>query len=279
MTQAPNQTPNQAPLFDRTALIAHRARIRPDALFLHQTALDEVQDRLSMVNRIFTTPAIVTPVPDFWAPGFPNATIVPDDDVLDLEPSSHDLVIHAMGLHWANDPVGQLIQCRRALKEDGLLLVVALGGQTLHQLRAVLAEAETRVSGGLSPRVAPMAEIRDLGGLLQRAGVNLPVADVVPLTAEYRDIWHLMHDLRHMGETNAMSARLRKPTTRTLFDEANRLYFEHFATAKGRIPAMFEIICLTGWSPSDSQPKPLRPGSAKSRLADALKVPETKLPD
>ena len=277
------QASTQAPLFDRAALIAHRARIRPQidggALFLHETALDEVQDRLSMVNRTFTSPAIVTPLPKIWADALPSARIITDDDVLDLEPDTHDLVIHAMGLHWANDPVGQLIQCRRALKEDGLLLVVALGGQTLHQLRAVLAEAETRISGGLSPRVAPMAEIRDLGGLLQRAGLNLPVADVVPLNVEYRDIWHLMHDLRHMGETNAVSSRLRRPTSRKLFQAANRLYFDHFATSENRIPATFEMICLTGWSPSDSQQKPLRPGSAKSRLADALKVPEKKLPD
>ncbi len=279
MTQSSTQAPNQTPLFDRAALIAHRARIRPDALFLHETALDEVQDRLLMVNRTFTTPAIVTPLPPIWANALPDARIVMDDDVLDLEPNSHDLVVHAMGLHWANDPVGQLIQCRRALREDGLLLVVALGGQTLHQLRTVLAEAETRVSGGLSPRVAPMAEIRDLGGLLQRAGLNLPVADVVPLNAEYRDIWHLMHDLRHMGETNAITSRMRCFTSRKLFDTANTLYFEHFATPENRIPATFEVICLTGWSPSESQPQPLRPGSAKSRLADALKVPETKLPD
>lgn len=279
MTQAPTQASTQAPLFDRAALAAHRARIQPDALFLHETALDEVQDRLMMVNRTFTAPAVVTPLPEFWAPAFAGAVIVEDSDVLDLQPGTHDLVIHAMGLHWANDPVGQLIQCRRALKEDGLLLVVALGGQTLHQLRAVLAEAESRVSGGLSPRVAPMAEIRDLGGLLQRAGLSLPVADLVPLTAEYRDIWHLMRDLRAMGETNALTNRLKRATPRALFEMANRLYAEHFATDSGRLPATFELICLTGWSPSDSQPKPLRPGSAKARLADALKVPETKLPD
>jgi SAM-dependent methyltransferase len=268
-----------APLFDRSAIQAHRARAREDALFLHTAALDEVQDRLMMVNRSFTDPAIVTPFPQVWQAAFPNARIVPDADVLDLMPGSCDLVIHAMCLHWANDPVGQLIQCRRALRADGLLLVVALGGQTLHQLRSVLAEAESRISGGLSPRVAPMAEIRDLGGLLQRAGLNLPVADVVPLTAEYRDLWHLMRDLRDMGETNALNARLKHPTPRSLFDTANSLYQEHFATATGRLPATFELICLTGWSPDESQPKPLRPGSAKARLADALKVPETKLPE
>jgi len=115
--------------------------------------------------------------------------------------------------------------------------------------------------------------------LLQRAGLTLPVADSVALNAQYRDIWHLMHDLRAMGETNALSARLRHPTRRALFERANRLYHAHFATGEGRLKASFELICLTGWSPSDSQPKPLRPGSAQARLADALNTAETKLHD
>jgi len=274
MTQAPNTQPA---LFDRPALTAHRARRKQNALFLHDTARDEVEDRLSMVNRTFSAPAIVTPFAEIWQNSLPGARIVPDDDTLALEPGAHDVVIHAMCLHWANDPVGQLIQCRRALKEDGLLLVVMLGGQTLHELRSTLAEAETTITGGLSPRVAPMGEIRDLGGLLQRAELALPVADLVPLTAEYRDLPHLMHDLRDMGETNAMAQRQKHPTSRFLFEMAGHLYHQHFATENNRLPATFEIVCLTGWSPSESQQKPLRPGSAQSRLSDALKVPETKL--
>lgn len=271
-----------SPLFDRSALAAHRARARrtqPDSMFLHRAAQDEVEDRLAMVNRTFTAPAIVTPFPDLWAPLFPAARIVTDQDTLDLPRGAHDLVIHAVALHCANDPVGQLIQCRLALKEDGLLLAVLPGGQTLHELRAALGQAEIDISGGLSPRVAPMAEIRDLGALLQRAGLALPVADSVTLTAEYRDLWHLMHDLRNMGETNALTGRLRHPTRRAVFDRANRLYAEHFANDAGRLPATFELVCLTAWSPSDSQPKPLRPGSAAARLADALNTTETKLPD
>lgn len=269
---------NQPNLFDRRALDAHRARTKPDAMFLHHLARDEIEDRLSMVNRTFTAPAIVSGFGEIWENFAKNATIIADEEVLDLKPASHDLVIHNMALHWANDPVGQLIQCRRALEEDGLLLVTLLGGRTLHELRAVLAEAETRVLGGLSPRIAPMAEVRDLGGLLQRAGFALPVADVVPLTAEYRDIWHLGRDLRDMGEGNALTARLKRPTPRTLFAEADRLYRAHFANDADRLPATFELICLTGWSPSDSQQQPLRPGSAKMRLAEALKVPEKPLP-
>lgn len=267
------------PLFDRATLRRHRANARRDALFLHEIARDEMQDRLKMVNRAFTTPAIVTPFPEIWADAFADAVIVEDTDTLDLPVAQFDLVIHAMCLHWADDPVGQLIQCRRALKEDGLCLVALLGGQTLTELRAVLSQAETSVTGGLSPRISPMAEIRDLGGLLSRAGLALPVADVVALNTTYRDMTHLMHDLRAMGETNALMGRLRRPTRRAVFDLAAGLYRDHFATPDGRIAASFEMICLTGWSPSDSQPKPLRPGSAQARLADALKVAETKLPD
>jgi SAM-dependent methyltransferase len=266
-------------LFDRSALTAHRARATSDAMFLHHAALDEAQDRIGLVNRAFTSVAVVTPFPDLWSAAFPDVTIVSDNDTLALPTNSFDLVIHAMCLHWANDPVGQIIQCRRALREDGLFLGILLGGQTLNELRVALSEAETKVTGGLSPRVAPMGDIRDLGALLQRAGLALPVADGNALTAEYRDMAHLMHDLRAMGETNVMSARLRRPTQRGVFTTASDIYATHFRTDTGRIPATFDIITLTGWAPSDSQPKPLRPGSAQARLADALGAPETKLPD
>jgi len=268
-----------SPLFDRAALTARRARARDDSLFLHRTAVEDVQDRLSMVKRVFTAPAIVTPFPEIWRDAFPDARIVADDDTLDLQPGQHDLAIHAMCLHAANDPVGQIIQCRRALRPDGFLLVLLLGGETLNELRAVLGQAEAEITGGLSPRVAPMGEIRDLGALLQRAGLALPVADSLTLTAEYRDLTHLMHDLRGMAETNVMTARLHRPTRRAVFDRAAQLYAEHFTTASGRLQASFEIVCLTGWAPDESQPKPLRPGSAKARLADALQAMEFKLPD
>ncbi len=268
-----------APLFDRAALAAHRARARAEALFLHRAAMDEVQDRLEVVNRTFTAPAVVTPFADLWELRFAGARIVSDEETLALERGAHDLVIHAMALHWANDPVGQLIQCRLALREDGLLLVVALGGRTLHELRAALGQAEIEIAGGLSPRVAPMGEIRDLGALLQRAGLALPVADSVPIVAQYRDLRHLMHDLRHMGEANALSGRLRRPTRRAVFARAEEIYREHFPAPEGRLGATFELVCLTGWAPSDSQPRPLRPGSAQVRLAEALGTTETKLPD
>ncbi|QUJ76212.1 methyltransferase domain-containing protein [Sulfitobacter albidus] len=267
------------PMTDTHALARHRARVHRDALFLHEAALAEVQDRLEMVNKSFTDVAIVTGHPGFWADAFPAARIVADTDTLDLTPGSCDLVLHMMALHWANDPVGQLIQCRRALRPDGLMISVSLGGDTLQELRRALGEAEVAVTGGLSPRIAPLPDLRDLGGLLQRAGLALPVADTAVMTAEYRDIRHLCHDLRAMGETNALTARQRHPTRRAVFDRAQELYAQHFATPAGRLRASYELQVLTGWAPDDSQQKPLRPGSAQQRLADALAATEQPLAD
>ena len=262
---------------DRTALTRNRARHQPGALFLHDTVAAELQERLTEVNKTFTSIAIVTGFPDFWQSQFPDAHVVEDAETLDLDAAAYDLVIHAMALHWANDPVGQLVQSRHALKPDGLFLGACFGGQTLHELRAALGQAEIHVTGGLSPRIAPMGEIRDLGALLQRAGFALPVADGTALTASYENAFHLMHDLRAMGETNALKMRLRKPTKRNVLTEAAGIYATEFADETGRIPATFEIITLTGWAPDESQQKPLRPGSAKTRLADALNVPEVPL--
>ena len=261
------------PLTDRIALTRQRARAA-GADFLRLAIRDEVEDRLTLVNRTFTVPAIVTARPDLWGSG---AVCVPDDEVLALERGAHDLVIHDMALHWANDPVGQLVQSRLALQPDGLLIATLFGGQTLHELRAVLAEAEVALTGGLSPRVAPMGEIRDLGALLQRARFALPVADSTPFAVSYPDAHALMRDLRAMGEGNALAARLRRPTRRAVMAEAARLYAAAWGTPDGRIPATFEVVTLTGWAPAESQPRPLRPGSAKTRLAEALKVPETPL--
>lgn len=272
---------SEAPaLTDRLALARYRDRARrKPAFFLHEEALADVQDRLAMVNKSFTSPAIVTPFPEIWKPAFPDAHIVPDDEVLDVREGTHDLVVHAMALHWANDPVGQLIQCRRALRPDGLLLVLALGGQTLTELRAALGQAEVEVTGGLSPRIAPMGEIRDLGALLQRAGLALPVADSAVLRTSYETPLHLMHDLRAMGETNAMTNRIRHATRKAVILRAMELYADAYADSDGRITATFELITLTGWAPDSSQPQPLRPGSAAQRLADALNTVETPLKD
>lgn len=263
-------------LTDRPALIRQRTRARE--MFLQAEGIAEVQERLIEVNRTFTAPAVVTGFPGLWANAMPGAAVVADDDVLNLVPGMHDLVIHALCLHWAQDPVGQLVQCRRALRADGLFIGLMFGGQTLHELRSALAVAEVEVTDGLSPRVLPMGEIRDLGALLQRAGFALPVADSFARRVIYRDAWHLMRDLRAMGEGNALAARLRRPTRRAVLTRAATIYHDTHAGPDGCIPATFEVICLTGWAPADNQQKPLRPGSATQRLADALDAAEVKLP-
>ncbi|MCT8158545.1 SAM-dependent methyltransferase [Pseudoruegeria sp. SHC-113] len=271
----------QAPITDQKALARARQRAAQhgdSALFLQEEALLEIKERLSEVNRAFKRVAVITPWPALWQPAFPEADVLEDGaDLLAFPNPPYDLVIHAMGLHWAGDIVGQLVQCRLALKPDGLFLGAALGGQTLHELRASLAQAETQVSGGLSPRVLPMAEIRDLGALLQRAGFALPVADSATQVALYRDLFHLAADLRAMGETNALTARRKTFARRALFAEAARIYAEAFGQ-EGRIRASFELIFLTGWAPHADQPKPLRPGSAAQRLSDALNTDELPLP-
>ena len=248
-------------------------------MFLHDLAREELHDRLAMVNRTFTDPAIVTGFPSVWGNMLPCARVVADDPVLDLTEGAHDLVIHAMALHWADDPVGQLVQARRALRPDGLFLAVLFGGQTLAELRAALAQAESETRGGLSPRIAPMAEIRDLGAALQRAGFALPVADSVRQTVAYRDLNTLFADLRAMGERSALAARPRHFAPRALFDHARQIYGQAFATPDGAYSASFELIFLSGWAPAVDQPKPLRPGSATTRLADVLGTGEVALPD
>jgi SAM-dependent methyltransferase len=265
-------------LFDADLLARRRARAARLGLadFLQQAAAEEILDRLAEVNRTFRDAAVITPWPGFWAErlGALAPRMVAEAETLDLVPGSLDLVVHALGLHWANDPVGQIVQCRRALRPDGLFLGALFGGRTLQELRAALAEAEAEETGGISPRVAPMGEIRDLGGLLQRAGFALPVADAVTLEASYADGLALMRDLRAMGETNVMHDRLRRPTARRVLARAAAILAERFAGPDGRVRATYEIVFLTGWAPAPGQQKPLKPGSATHRLADALK-PQT----
>jgi SAM-dependent methyltransferase len=269
------------PLTDRTALARSRARAarHPDrALFLHEVVRDEVQERLVEVNRGFTDIAVVTGEPAFWSDAIPAARIVPDDPILDLAPASLDLVIHTLCLHWADDPVGQIAQCARALRPDGLFLAALFGGRTLHELRSAMAEAEVAETGGLSPRVLPMGDIRDLGGLVQRGGLALPVADSVVRKVHYADALSLMMDLRSMGETNVLVARQRRFTRHRVIAQAVARYAAAFGLRSGRVAATFEIIFLTGWSPHADQPRPLRPGSAVQRLGEALGSPEVRLP-
>jgi SAM-dependent methyltransferase len=269
-------------LTDRAALERRRARAlaAPGGMadFLHLAVADELEERRESVNRRFTDIAVVTGFPGLWSELLPGARTVPDTDALDLAEGAHDLVVHALALHWADDPVGQLVQCRRALRPDGLFLGATIGGETLAPLRAALAQAEAEISGGLSPRVLPMGEIRDFGGLLQRAGFALPVADSQAFQASYANAFHLMVDLRAMGETNVLSDRHRAVPPRELFPRAAQLFDQAAGLEDGRVGATFEVIFLTGWAPGPDQPKPLRPGSAMQRLADALGAEETPLP-
>ena len=193
---------------------------------------------------------------------------------LPYKPESFDAVFSCLSLHWVDDLPGLMMQARRLLKPDGLLLVSLLGGNSLAELKQALAEAEQDITGGLSLRCAPMADIRDIGGLMSRAGLALPVADSDRLTVNYPHMFKLMEDLRGMGEQNAMLARLKTPTRRRVFMRAAEIYQQHFAQADGQIPVSFEIVTVTGWAPHESQQKPLRPGTAAHRLASALETDE-----
>ncbi|MGH6794735.1 MAG: methyltransferase domain-containing protein [Methylocella sp.] len=198
--------------------------------------------------------------------------LVGDEESLPLAPECFDLAVSALCLQNLNDLPGALIQLRRVLKPDGLFLGCLLGGESLHELRTALAVAEAEIYGGISPRVAPFADVRDMGGLLQRAGFALPVADREPVTARYADMFGLMRDLRAMGASSALSARLRKPARKDFFLRAANIYAERFADPCGRVRATFEMIFVSGWAPHESQQTPLPPGSAKMRLADALGI-------
>jgi SAM-dependent methyltransferase len=200
--------------------------------------------------------------------------VAADEEWLPFAPESFDLVVANLSLHWVNDLPGALVQIRRALKPDGLFVGALLGGATLTELRQAFTQAEAELEGGVSPRVAPFADVRDLGGLLQRAGFALPVADSETLRVRYGDPFGLMRDLRQMGLANALLDRRRSPLRRATLLRAAQVYAERFADPDGRLPATFEIVWLSGWVPHESQRKPLRPGSATVRLADALGVKE-----
>lgn len=202
--------------------------------------------------------------------GAASPCLVADEEALPFAAGSFDLVVSLLNLHWVNDLPGALLQVRQALKPDGLFLAAMFGGETLKELRRALAEAEMDGEGGLSPRTSPLAEVRDAGNLLQRAGFTLPVADVETLTVSYANPLALLADLRGMGETNAVLERRKMLSRRATLFGALQRYRELYGDADGRVPATFQMIYLTAWAPDASQPRPLRPGSAAARLADAL---------
>jgi SAM-dependent methyltransferase len=211
--------------------------------------------------------------------GRPGQRLVADEERLPFAPESLDLVVSSLALHWTNDFVGALIQIREALKPDGLFLGAMLGGSTLIELRAALMSAELELLGGSGPRVSPFADAFDAAQLLQRAGFALPVTDVDRVTVRYDHVFALLADLRAMGETSTLAESAGRPLTRGVLARAAEIYADKFAEPDGRLIATFEILTLTGWAPDASQQRPLRPGSAKMRLADALKVTERSAGD
>ncbi|MGB0505261.1 MAG: SAM-dependent methyltransferase [Pikeienuella sp.] len=285
------------PLFDHTTRQHRASRINKsltDADFLIARVAEGVVDRLEDVKRTFPRVCVVADDQGRLARALPPTKAggealvqvagaaqlggagarVSEPDEPDMSPGNHDLIINALTMHRVNDPVGVLSQMRLALKPDGLALAAMFGGRTLHELRTSFAEAEAEVEGGMSPRVAPMGEIRDLGALLQRAGLALPVADVDRIPVEYESAFHLMRDLRAMGEANPMEARRKTFTRRATMLRMAEIYAHHFASDSGRVTATFEIVYLTGWAPATNQQQPLRPGAARTRLSDALGVAE-----
>ena len=200
--------------------------------------------------------------------------VAADEEWLPFAPDCFDLMTSLLTLHWVNDLPGALVQMRRSLRPDGLFMAAMLGGDTLHELREALAQAESSLEGGVSPRLSPTVGLQDMGALLQRAGFALPMVDLDNLTVTYRHAFALMHDLRGMGETNALSQRRKHFTRRATLMAAADIYRDRFADDDGRLPATFQIVWLTAWAPHDSQQQPLRPGAAKARLADALGAEE-----
>ncbi len=303
---------SQPVIFDRICHRAHRSRAAAlgPSTFLIDRVAEDLCDRLAAVLRRFEfaldvgTPtdavrrvlaasgkvgtiiaadalagtAAFRHLSDSRGKGEAQLCIAADEEALPLRDASLDLVVSAFALQFVNDLPGALIQIRRALRPDGLFLAALAGSQTLTELRQAFAAAEAEIEDGISPRVAPFSDVRDMGALLQRAGFALPVTDVDRLTARYDSPISLMHDLRRMGATNALVERSRRPLKRATLTRMSEIYAERFADRDGRIRATFEIIWLSGWAPHASQQKPLAPGSARRRLADALGTKETRLP-
>lgn len=286
-------------IFDRALLTARRRRALAGmaaADFLLRYAAAEIGERLNLIKRSFpraldlaghtgliaetlsahaeigdviraeTIPALVA--------NWPDAKLVCDPEALPFGPETLDLVVSTLSLHLVNDLPGALVQIERALRPDGLFLAILLGAGSLSELRQVLLMAETDTTGGASPRVAPFVDVRDMGMLLQRAGFKLPVSDGETLTVTYPDMFSLMHDLRAMGMSNMLTARSRKPLRRATLLRAAELYRQLFSNEAGRIRATFQLVHAAGWKSHESQQKPLKPGSARMRLADALNTIE-----
>ena len=297
--------PEPAPLlFDRALLARRRDRFAATAGahdFLLARVADDLALRLSLIKRRFpigvnlgahhglvsrrlrVLGATDLLIDADTSPGLlarcDGPRVLADEELLPFRAASLDLVVSGLALHLVNDLPGALVQIQRALKPDGLLLAALLGGTTLDELRASFMAAEAEIEGGASPRVAPFADVRDLGGLLQRAGFALPVADCDVIEVAYPSPLALIGELRAMGASNVLVDRRRRFLRRATLLRAAEIYAERHARPDGRIVATFEIITLTGWAPDPGQQQPLRPGSGRTRLADALGVPEVAAGD
>src|SRR6185312_8451227 len=273
-------------VFDRKLLAERRRRARalgPETFLLERVS-QELVERLAAVKRNFPF-ALDLGTPDVLlskalkASGqvgelVSNEEAASDEETLPFKEEKFDLVVSALSFQWVNDLPGTLVQIRRALKPDGLLLAALVGGETLHELRESFAAAEAEIKGGASPRVSSFAEVRSLGSLLQRAGYALPVIDSDRHIVRYQNAFRLFQDLRRMGATNALVERSRKPLTKRIVARAAEIYAGRFSDPDGRLRATFDVLWISGWAPHESQQKPLQPGSAKTRLADALGVKE-----
>ncbi|WP_026622663.1 SAM-dependent methyltransferase [Ensifer sp. WSM1721] len=291
-------------IFDQSLVEAHRRRALRQgdqkATFLLDIVAQELADRVSVVERQFDkamelhgytgiaarclaeTGKVGTIERVETDRAFGSAdepvTIAPLERI-PAEPESLNLLVSPLSLHLTNDTPGVFIQARRVLRPDGLFLAAIPGSGTLQELREALLAAEAELTGGASPRVIPFADVRDIGALLQRAGFALPVADAETYTVRYDSLFDLIRDLRAMGMTNPLASRNRKPMPKRFFLKAAEIYAERFSDPDGRVRATFSIIYVSGWAPHESQQKPLKPGSAKQRLSDALGAREHKLKD
>ena len=289
-------------IFDRDLLRQRRQRAAPHMAghsFLLDRFLEDADERLSLIQRTFSSALVLgahggsagallrrrgigsvveMEMADALVPADQALAVRGDEEALPFAEASFDLIVAPLTLQFVNDLPGTLLQIHRCLKPDGLFLGGLFGGATLHELRRAWLDAEAEILAGASPRVAPFADVRDLGGLLQRAGFALPVVDADNMRVRYASALDLMQELRAMGAGNVLTDRRRVPVSRTLLMRVGEIYAERFADPDGRVPATFEMLVMTAWAPHESQQKPLQPGSAKTRLADALGTTERKLP-
>ncbi len=296
---APHPKPSDVMIFDRASIKHNRERAQKrfeDHGFLFQWSKNHLHDRILDINRRFERainigsrePILahdkidaITTLDITDTPVNSNAYpyIQASEDFLPIAPKSLDLIVSNLNLHTINDLPGALLQIKQSLKDDGLFMASILGGETLHELRKIFTETELELYDGISPRIAPFADKPQMGDLLQRAGFALPVVDSDIITVTYDNVFKLFHDLRGMGEGNAIIERRKTPTSKAFFMRAAQKYHEQFAETDGRIVASFEVIFLLGWAPHSSQQKPLRPGSAEHSLAEALNTTEIKTGD